>query len=126
MSDSSRIDGDGRQPPRPLFMYGSLRDPRIRARLLGNRADLTTCPAVLHGHARQIVPNFDYPFVLPAGPDARVDGELLLGLLSADYTTLDRYEDVDGGLYARAAVMVETPNGPVDAWTYLKGPTAPA
>jgi gamma-glutamylcyclotransferase (GGCT)/AIG2-like uncharacterized protein YtfP len=111
--------------PRPLFVYGSLRDPRVRAGLLGERTDLTTCPAILRGYTRQRVPDFDYPFVVPAAPDARVDGDLLLGLQSADYTVLDRYEDVDDGLYVRAAVTVETADCSVDAWTYLKGPAAP-
>ena len=110
----------------PLFVYGSLCDPRVRRRLLGERTDLTTCQATLHGFARQIVPGFDYPFVVPAAADAKVDGELLLGLHEADYPTLDRYEDVDDGLYVRARVTVETTDGPADAWTYLKGPAAPS
>lgn len=111
---------------RPLFIYGSLRDPRIRARLFGERTDLATWPATLHGHARQSVTGFDYPFVAPAESDASVDGDLLLGLEDADYAILDHYEDVDDGLYVRAAVTVETASGPVDAWTYLRGPAAPS
>jgi gamma-glutamylcyclotransferase (GGCT)/AIG2-like uncharacterized protein YtfP len=108
----------------PLFVYGSLRDPRVRARLLGQDRDLRTCPAVLRGHARQEAPGFDYPFVVPADADARVEGELLLGLEAADYAVLDRYEDLEDGLYRRVAVTVETPDGRADAWTYLKGPAA--
>jgi gamma-glutamylcyclotransferase (GGCT)/AIG2-like uncharacterized protein YtfP len=111
---------------RPLFVYGSLRDPRVRGGLLGERADLTTCPAILLGYTRRLVPDFDYPFVVPAAPDARVDGDLLLGLVDADYAVLDRYEDVDDGLYLRAPVTVETEDGPVDAWAYLRGPAAPS
>jgi gamma-glutamylcyclotransferase (GGCT)/AIG2-like uncharacterized protein YtfP len=110
----------------PLFVYGSLCDPRVRARVLGERSDLTTCPAMLHGHARQVVPRFDYPFLVPADADDTVDGELILGLADADYPILDRYEDVDDGLYVRARVTVETTDGPVDAWAYLKGPAAPS
>jgi len=110
----------------PLFVYGSLRDPLVRARLLGERADLVTCPATLHGHARQTVTDFDYPFVVPAGSDGSVDGDLLLGLTDADYAILDQYEDVDEGLYVRAAVTVQTASGPANAWTYLRGPTAPS
>ena len=111
---------------RPLFIYGSLRDPRVRARLLGERTDLTTCPATLPGHVRQMVGGFDYPFVVPAESGAGVDGDLLLGLSDADYAILDQYEDVDDGLYVRAAVTIETANGRVDAWTYLRGPAAPS
>ena len=108
----------------PLFVYGSLRDPRVRARVLGARPDLPTCPAALYGHARQMVPGFDYPFLVPAEADARVEGELILGLADADYPVLDRYEDVDDGLYVRGRVTAETADGPVDAWAYLKGPAA--
>ena len=111
----------------PLFVYGSLRDPRVRARVLGEqRPALTTCPATLYGHERQTVPSFGYPFLVPAGADAGVDGELILGLADADYPVLDRYEDVEDGLYVRERVTVETADGPVDAWTYLRGPAAPA
>jgi gamma-glutamylcyclotransferase (GGCT)/AIG2-like uncharacterized protein YtfP len=108
----------------PLFVYGTLRDPRVRARVLGERPGLTTCQAILNGYARQVVSGFDYPFATPAEPDARIDGELILGLADADYPMLDQYEDVDDGLYVRAAVTVQTADGPVDAWTYLRGPAA--
>ena len=110
----------------PLFIYGSLRDPHVRTDLLGERTDLATCPATLHGYVRELVPGFEYPFVMPAGSDIAVDGELLLGLTDDDYTILDRYEDVDDGLYVRVMVTVETEDGPLAAWTYLKGPAASA
>jgi gamma-glutamylcyclotransferase (GGCT)/AIG2-like uncharacterized protein YtfP len=113
------------QPGLPLFIYGSLRDPEVRVRLLGGRTDLSTRPAVLHGHARKMVSVFDYPFVVPATPDSRVDGELLVGLKQADYEILDEYEDVDDGLYWRTIVTVQTPAGPERAWVYLKGPSEP-
>jgi gamma-glutamylcyclotransferase (GGCT)/AIG2-like uncharacterized protein YtfP len=108
----------------PLFIYGSLRDPQLRARLLGNRPELTTIPAILYGYARQMVSSFEYPFIVPAGPDEHVDGEIILGLTEDDYPLLDRYEEVDDGLYVRAAVTVQAPGGPMDAWAYLKGPAA--
>jgi gamma-glutamylcyclotransferase (GGCT)/AIG2-like uncharacterized protein YtfP len=111
---------------RPLFVYGSLRDPRVRTHLLGAHPGLSTRPAILRGHARQTVPGFDYPFIVPAEPDVHVDGELLLGLVDADYAILDQYEDTDDGLYVRAVVRVETTDGPIDAWTYLRGPAAPS
>jgi gamma-glutamylcyclotransferase (GGCT)/AIG2-like uncharacterized protein YtfP len=108
----------------PLFIYGSLREPGVRARLLGDRAELVARPATLHGYRRLLVPDFDYPFVVPGATEDRVDGELLLGLTDADYAILDRYEDVDDGLYARDGVTVQTPGGPVGAWAYLKGSAA--
>ena len=111
----------------PLFVYGSLREPRVRARVLGGqRPDLATGPAMLHGHERQMVSGFDYPFIVPADADASVDGELILGLTEADYPVLDTYEDVGDGLYVRERVTVETADGPMDAWAYLKGPAAPS
>lgn len=111
----------------PLFVYGSLRDPRVVARLFGARSDLRTGPATLPGHERQTVPSFGYPFLVPADGDARVDGELLLGLTADDYRILDRYEDLDEGLYVRAIVTVQTADGlVVDAWAYLRGPNAPS
>jgi gamma-glutamylcyclotransferase (GGCT)/AIG2-like uncharacterized protein YtfP len=109
----------------PLFVYGSLRDPRVRARLLGRDTNLATRPAILRGHARQMVPDFGYPFVVAAAPESQVDGEVLLGLQTHEYAILDAYEDVDEGLYVRVRVSVETPDGALEAWTYLKGPTAP-
>jgi len=80
------------------------------------------------------VPSFDYPFLVPVGVPAeagaeigtQVDGELLLGLSADDLTTLDRYEDVDDGLYVRSVVTVRTPDGPREAWAYLRGPSAPS
>lgn len=110
----------------PLFVYGSLRDPQVRAHVLGERADLSTIPAILHGYARQLMPSFDYPFIVPAKPDDRVEGEIILGLTEADYPVLDEYEDVDNGLYVRDTVTVETADRPVDAWTYLRGPAGPS
>ena len=113
----------------PLFVYGSLRDPSVRARLFGPRPDLTTCAATLPGHLRVTVPSFGYPFLVPADvatdPDAQVGGELLLGLRAEDYPVLDRYEDMDDGFYVRARVTVQTASGPRDAWAYLRGPDAP-
>lgn len=110
----------------PLFVYGSLRDPRVRTQLFGARPDLSACPAVLPGHERQTVPSFGYPFLAPVDTDTRVDGELLLGLTDDDYSILDRYEDLDEGLYVRSIVRVQTADGSVDAWAYLRGPNAPS
>jgi gamma-glutamylcyclotransferase (GGCT)/AIG2-like uncharacterized protein YtfP len=110
----------------PLFVYGSLRDPRVRQRVLGERADLTTIPATLRGFTRQFVPSFDYPFIVPATPDDRIEGEIILGLKEADYPVLDAYEDVEDGLYMRIAVSAETADGQVNAWAYLKGSNAPS
>lgn len=115
---------------RPLFVYGSLREAAVRLRVLGPRPGapaVTVRPAVLRGYVRQMVDAFDYPFVVPAGPDDAVAGDLLGGLTADDYGRLDEYEDVGSGLYARVGVTVEAAGGPaaVAAWVYRKGPAAP-
>jgi gamma-glutamylcyclotransferase (GGCT)/AIG2-like uncharacterized protein YtfP len=108
----------------PLFVYGSLRDPAVRASLLGERADLTMQPAALPGYARLLVPGFGYPFIVPAA-DARIDGEMILGLHASDYAVLDEYEDVSDDLYARVQVQLQTPEGACSAWAYIKGASGP-
>jgi len=113
----------------PLFVYGSLRDPSVRARVLGERAGsppITTGPAVLRGFRWQMVDGFGYPFVLPATANDTVDGDILGNLDGQDYLMLDRYEDTDSGRYVRVQVTVETATGRVAAWTYCKGPGAPS
>ena len=104
----------------PLFVYGTLRDPAVRASLLGPRSELTTSPATLTGYARQVVPGFAYPFIV-SEPGASVEGEIILGLRPADLDVLDEYEDVSSDLYARVQAEVETPAGPRPAWAYVKG-----
>jgi gamma-glutamylcyclotransferase (GGCT)/AIG2-like uncharacterized protein YtfP len=118
------VTAEGASPALPLFVYGSLRDPGVRARVLG-RPHPTMCPATLRGWARQTVPDFEYPFLVPASSDAEIAGELMLGLRAADYARLDAYEDTDSGLYVRQRVTVEAPDGERAAWVYVKGPTAP-
>jgi gamma-glutamylcyclotransferase (GGCT)/AIG2-like uncharacterized protein YtfP len=107
-----------------LFVYGTLREPAVRRRVLGGHREIATCPAVLLGHDRRLFPGFEYWFVVPAEADARVDGELMLGLSDDDLVILDDYEDLDAGLYVRAMVRVETADGERDAWTYRRGPAA--
>ena len=92
--------------PLPLFVYGTLTDPRVREQVLGRRSDLEVVRARLPGHARVTVPDFAYPFVVPSADDV-VDRQLILGLTVADYAVLDEYEDVAAGTYERIAVEVE-------------------
>jgi gamma-glutamylcyclotransferase (GGCT)/AIG2-like uncharacterized protein YtfP len=117
--------GDAEDPALPLFVYGSLRDQDVRARVLG-RPHLTMCPATLRGWTRTMVPDFAYPFLVPSAPDARVEGELMLELRAADYARLDDYEDTDSGLYVRQRATVETEHGPMEVWVYVQGPVAPS
>lgn len=119
------MTADRKQDALPLFVYGSLRDAAVRRRVL-RREHLTMCPATLQGWARVMVRGFGYPFLVPAGPDAAIEGELMLALGAADYERLDEYEDTDSGLYVRQRVVVEAGSGPVGAWVYVQGPVAPS
>lgn len=107
----------------PLFAYGTLMDPAVRARVLGPRPNLTARPARLAGYRRVVVAGFEYPVIAAGTPEDCVEGQLLGGLTPADYAILDEYEDVGDGLYARVRVVVETQAGPEAAWVYVQGPS---
>lgn len=109
----------------PLFVYGTLADPAVRANVLGDRDDrpaVTARPAMLAGYRRASVPDFEYPLIEPGAAGDRVDGRLLAGLTADDYAVLDQYEDVGEGLYARVRVSVSLDDGQADAWAYVQGP----
>lgn len=106
----------------PLFVYGSLCDPRVRRAVLGHEAaDLE--PAVLEGYRRVWLLGFGYPFIVPSLGSA-VEGLLLFGLSAQDYDRLDEYEGVALGEYRRAVVEVtlRATGRPVRAYAYLVGP----
>lgn len=111
---------------RALFVYGTLTDPRVREHVLGRRLSLEVAPARLRGYRRVTRPDYAYPFVVPSGGDAIVDGLAISGLTGADYALLDEYEDVDAGTYERVQVDVElvVNRGPARrarAWVYVGG-----
>jgi gamma-glutamylaminecyclotransferase len=108
--------------PGPLFVYGTLMEPRVRAEVLGPDARATARPARLRGYRRVAVPGFAYPVIEAGAPEDVVDGRLLEGLTAGDYTRLDAYEDVDDGLYARVRVTVEAGDEHLGAWAYVRGP----
>ena len=110
-----------------LFVYGTLTDPAIRARVLGARERVSARPARLAGYRRLTIPGFEYPVIAVGEPDDRVEGQILDGLTADDFAALDAYEDVDEGLYARVRVDIDTGDGdtddePVVAWEYVRGP----
>ncbi len=95
-----------------LFVYGTLRDPQIRARILG------PCPAPRPAKLRGYVLREDggYYFVRPGPPQAEVDGEVL-ELDTDQLRRADRWEEVP--TYARVRVdvdLAETGTGSV--WVY--------
>ena len=109
--------------PLPLFVYGTLADPRVREELLGQRPELEVIRARLHGYRRLAATDYPYPFVEPA-TDERVEGLAILGLGDDDYAILDEYEDVPEGIYERVRVEVELLGrgaiGVVAAWVYAR------
>ena len=105
----------------PLFVYGTLMDPAVRARVLGVQALVTARPARLTGYRRLAIPGFEYPVVAAGAPEDVVEGQLLDRLTTDDYALLDEYEDVGDGLYARVQVTVDTEDGQQASWVYVQG-----
>ena len=109
-----------------LFVYGSLVDPRRLDEVLGTRFLGERLRARLAGYERVTVPTFDYPFLI-AREGSTVEGVLIRDLDAKQLADLDRYEEVESGLYSRASVDVEAWGcGPrltfVAAQTYVAGP----
>ncbi len=107
----------------PLFVYGTLTDPAVRARVLGAEPLVTARPARLPGYRRVVIPGFDYQVIVVGEPNDQIEGLLLDRLTADDYAILDEYEDVGAGQYARVQVTVDTEDGPAAAWVYIKGPS---
>jgi gamma-glutamylcyclotransferase (GGCT)/AIG2-like uncharacterized protein YtfP len=123
-----RATSRGRTPSQSqhVFVYGSLVDPRCLDDALGHRHTGERLRARLQGYQRLTTPEYPFPYLVPA-PDHAVDGVLLMDLSAHDLQLLDRYEEVDAGMYRREAVEVEAwgcggsvPR--VQAWTYVAGP----
>ena len=120
------------QPPiadmetRHLFAYGSLVDPHCLDEVLGHPHVGERLAARLGGYQRITSTAYPYPFIVAAFGRV-VDGVLVIDLSPNDLETLDRYEDVEAGIYARRLVEVETWGcGPLSlhqqAYTYVAGP----
>lgn len=112
--------------PRHLFVYGSLVDPACLDGVLGHRHPGERLAARLLGYRRQMKEGFDWPFIV-AADGAAVDGILLMDLTPYDLHVLDRYEEVEFGIYQRVPVEVEAWGCGarpiyVRAATYLAGP----
>ncbi|WP_019644022.1 gamma-glutamylcyclotransferase family protein [Novispirillum itersonii] len=101
----------------PLFVFGSLMDADILARVLGRRraAAVVRCPAWLSGYRRQCAREDVFPILVPdthtvAADEAiahpPVEGRLLLGLTAGD---LDRIEYYEGAGYVLRPLTVEIP-----------------
>ncbi len=109
-----------------VFTYGSLVDPRCFDDVLGHSHAGERLAARLVGYERVSTDAYPYPFIVAATGRA-VDGVLVMDLSAYDIQTLDRYEEVDTGVYRRELVEVEAWGcGPrplhLQAYTYVAGP----
>ena len=121
-----KLSGEARH----LFAYGSLVDPAQLDAVLGHKHLGERLAARLPGYRRVTTASYDYPFVVQSA-DAWVDGVLVMDLSTYDMQVLDRYEEVDSGVYRRAPVQVEAWGcGPspmsVSAEVYVAGATLEA
>jgi gamma-glutamylcyclotransferase (GGCT)/AIG2-like uncharacterized protein YtfP len=112
---------------RHLFAYGTLVDPACLDSVLGHRHLGERLAARLSGYQRVQVRTYPYPFIVEA-QGSFVDGVLLMDLSPYDMQVLDRYEEVESGVYERAPVHVEAygcgPNAMrMAAETYVAGPS---
>lgn len=108
-----------------LFVYGSLVDPRCLDKVLGHGFAGERLRARLEGFERVMTERYAYPFLV-SEPTQSVDGILIMDVTPAELAALDRYEDVDTGVYERIAVEVEAWScGPrpirLTAHTYVAG-----
>ncbi len=109
-----------------VFAYGTLADPACLDSVLGHRHAGERLAARLSGYQRITTSSYPYPFIVEA-QGAFVDGVLLMDLSPYDMHVLDRYEEVESGIYRREPVQVEAfACGPIpmrfDAQTYVAGP----
>ena len=107
---------------RPLFAYGTLRDPDILFALLGRSLAEADCVAASAPGFRAVhFPRRVYPALLTA-PGAEASGLLLHGLAPAEWALLDAFE---GDEYRRGDITVLTASGPVGAQAYFATATIP-
>lgn len=106
--------------PKPLFVYGTLLDPRIRSAVLGARRSAPARPARLPGYRRLFVHEAEYP-ALRRCIGAAVDGLLLPAPDARTLADLDAHE---GDEYRRGIVTITQGGRLVRAETYLATPLA--
>ncbi len=94
------------QATRHVFAYGTLIEPGLVDAVLGHKHVGERLAARLVGYERLTVPDYPYPYLVPR-PGASVDGVLLMDLSAYDMQALDRYEEVESGVYRRETVEVQ-------------------
>ena len=102
--------------PKPLFVYGTLRDPDILASLLDRAlSPHQATEAYAAGFAAVHYPGRVYPALVPA-PEGAAPGLILSDLTPGELAILDAFE---GDEYRRDAIAVHTASGMIDAQVYL-------
>jgi gamma-glutamylcyclotransferase (GGCT)/AIG2-like uncharacterized protein YtfP len=120
----------GSWAPERLFVYGSLVAPGCLDKVLGHKHLGERLRARLMGYERIASATYLYPYIVEAHGQS-VDGVVLMDLSPRDMQALDRYEDVDAGVYRRQLVEVEAWGcGPhalrLVAHAYVAGPALSA
>jgi gamma-glutamylcyclotransferase (GGCT)/AIG2-like uncharacterized protein YtfP len=88
-----------------LFVYGTLKSNVVLSAVLGRSSNLPKpVPATLHNFMKYSLNIYPYN-------NHQVDGYLLNIENEADWTSLDKYENIEGGLYHKINVEVELNNG---------------
>lgn len=101
---------------RPLFVYGTLRDPELLAAVLGRRVDPRAVAAATAPGFRTVhYPGRPYPALIRV-PGAAAEGLLLLGLSRLERQVLDAYE---GEEYRRSVIAVLVDEEMHETETYL-------
>jgi len=89
-----------------VFAYGTLVDPRCLEEALGHKHLGERLAARLTGWSRVTSVSYPYPYIVET-PSGVVDGVLVMDLSPLEIDALDRYEDVEAGVYRRQPVEVE-------------------
>ncbi len=101
---------------RPLFLYGTLRDPDLLAAVIGRAIDWrNVLTAVAPGHTTIYYDNRVYPALVPA-PGRTAAGLLILGFSAADLRLIDAFEGTE---YRRAILPVIVEDELHEADVYL-------
>ena len=99
-----------------LFLFGTLLHPPLLEAVTGRPdAAASLRPASLSGHRIAAVRGAADPVLVP-DPAACAEGALYPVPDADTWARLDGYEAVFG--HARAAITIDTPDGPVQAWLY--------
>ena len=100
---------------RPLFAYGTLRDPELLAAVLGHAvAPVDRVAAAAPGYRAVPYPRRAYP-ALVAAPGRSAPGLLVHGLSDFDWSVLDGFE---GDEYERRSILVLSGGVAADADVY--------